>query len=151
MRLLAKIGMKREVLDDAELLLEAVLQLAPDYQRRPLRLCAGAARAAQIRRRRARSSTSCWRSSPPTRSTARCSRPRCVGLGEHEEAIGLYRELLADAPRAGGSAPVDRPCAEDAGTAPEAIESYRTAAAMRPELRRCLLEPRQSQDLSLHG
>ena len=32
MRLLARIGLKRDVLDDAELLLEAVLELAPDYR-----------------------------------------------------------------------------------------------------------------------
>ena len=32
MRILARIGMEREVFDDAELLLEAVLTLAPDYQ-----------------------------------------------------------------------------------------------------------------------
>ena len=32
MRLLARIGMARDVLDDAEVLLEAVLALAPDYQ-----------------------------------------------------------------------------------------------------------------------
>ena len=32
MRLLAKIGMKLDVYDDAELLLEGVLQLAPDYR-----------------------------------------------------------------------------------------------------------------------
>ncbi len=32
MRLLARIGMARDVLDDAELLLEAVLTLAPDYR-----------------------------------------------------------------------------------------------------------------------
>src|SRR5450759_5280862 len=32
MRLLAKIGMKLEILDDAELLLESALLLAPDYQ-----------------------------------------------------------------------------------------------------------------------
>ena len=32
MRLLARIGLRREVYDDAELLLEAVLQLAPEYR-----------------------------------------------------------------------------------------------------------------------
>src|SRR5450631_4801770 len=32
MRLLARIGIEREVFDDAELLLEAVLQLEPGYQ-----------------------------------------------------------------------------------------------------------------------
>ena len=31
MRLLARIGIERDVLDDAQLLLEAVLDLAPDY------------------------------------------------------------------------------------------------------------------------
>jgi len=46
MRLLARIGLELDVLDDArKTLLEAVLELAPDYPRRPLRLRHGAAAA----------------------------------------------------------------------------------------------------------
>ena len=48
MRLLARIGMAREVLDDAETLLEAVLVLAPDYRRGALQLRPGPDAAAQI-------------------------------------------------------------------------------------------------------
>ena len=37
------------------------------------------------------------------------------------------------------------------GRRQEAIDSYRQAAACRPDFRRCLLESRQPQDLPLHG
>ena len=50
MRLLARIGVAREVFDDAEVLLEAVLERVPGLRRRPLRLRLGAARAAQAQR-----------------------------------------------------------------------------------------------------
>ena len=57
----------------------------------------------------------------------------CVGLGEHDKAIALYRELLADAPRARRSASVAGalPQRRSAASA-EAIEAYRAAAAARP-------------------
>ncbi len=43
MRLLARIGIAREILDDAEILLDAVLELAPNYRAARLRICPGAA------------------------------------------------------------------------------------------------------------
>ncbi len=64
MRLLAKIGMKFGVLDDAELLLRAVLQLAPDYRAARYRLCPGTARQPASPSRRARSSTNCSSEEP---------------------------------------------------------------------------------------
>jgi hypothetical protein len=58
MRLLARIGIERDVLDDAELLLEASLMLAPDYH-----AARSTMRVLLIKRhkyaRRANSSTSC--------------------------------------------------------------------------------------------
>ena len=63
MRLLARIGMELDVLDDAEMLLERVLTLAPDYRAARYDYAHGAAAAAQARagrrgaREAARSST----------------------------------------------------------------------------------------------
>ena len=49
MRLLAKIGMARDVLDDAETLLEAVLALAPDHRAARYDYAPGPGAAAQVR------------------------------------------------------------------------------------------------------
>ncbi|MGO9991803.1 MAG: tetratricopeptide repeat protein, partial [Steroidobacteraceae bacterium] len=99
MRLLARIGIERDVLDDAQLLLEGVLELAPDYH---------AARYDYVRvlldrhqHLRAREELEKLLEREPgnpryltTYATA------CVGLGEHEKALGLYRGILAATPRA---------------------------------------------------
>ena len=87
MRLLARIGREREVLDDAELLLEAVLKLAPDYQ---------AARSdyAQVLLDRhkyalARRELDKLLASDPTTAQYRTLfATSCVGLGEHDAPSG---------------------------------------------------------------
>ncbi|MGA9366662.1 MAG: sulfotransferase, partial [Steroidobacteraceae bacterium] len=96
MRLLARIGMEREVLDDAQLLLERVLELAPDYHlarfeyaqvlaRRHLYLDARG----QIER--------LLGVEPDNRNYRTLQALILVGLGQHEQALALYRELLQGA------------------------------------------------------
>ena len=104
MRLLARIGIERDVLDDAELLLEGVLELAAGLSRGALRLRAGPGEAAHVRRRagtgataarrgcvrsqlphppgddlrRARAARTGDRSCTGTCCPAPCSRPSCT-------------------------------------------------------------------------
>ncbi len=94
MRLLARIGMARKVFDDAELLLEAVLELAPDYR---------AARAEyaevliemQKHAQANREIDRLMREDPEHRLQYQgLQATAAVGLGEHERAVALYRELL---------------------------------------------------------
>jgi len=132
MRLLARIGMARDVLDDAEVLLEAVLALSPDYraarcdyaQTLVLRHKYAQARD-QIDQLLALDSAN-----PDYRSLAATT---AVGLGENERAIGLYRDMLADMP---GNPDVNLWLAhalKTVGQVPEAVEAYRAAAAARPD------------------
>ena len=67
MRLLARIGIERDVLDDAQLLLEGVLDAGPGLSRGALRLRAGAGEAAHVRGARRSRRRSC---SPPIRPIA---------------------------------------------------------------------------------
>ncbi len=152
MRLLARIGMARKVFDDAELLLAAVLELAPDYRVARVGVRRGAHRAPPVQPGASMSSIGCcWRIPPTARIIRACMpRPR-VGLGEHERAIALYRDLLAAAP---GDADLHLSIAhalKTLGKRDEAIESYRRAASLPARLRRCLLESCQPQDLPVHG
>ncbi len=90
MRLLARIGLARGVLDDAELLLAGVLRLAPDYV---------AARTDYIQTLVDRNKylqareelTKLARVQPLDRPQRTLAATVAVGLGEHEEAIGLFR------------------------------------------------------------
>lgn len=132
MRLLAKIGMARDVLDDAEVLLEAVLELAPDHHaaRRDYAQCLiqrhryGAARE-QIQRLLALDPRD-----PEHRALAANA---AVGLGEHDTAIALYQDLLVDAPDAPDLHLWLGHALKTVGRVPEAVEAYRGAAAARPD------------------
>jgi tetratricopeptide (TPR) repeat protein len=131
MRLLARIGIARKVFDDAELLLAAVLELAPDYR-------AARSEYAEVlielhRESEARQQLErLMQEDPQNRlyyqglyATA------CVGLGEHQRAIGLYQELLRGTP---ADADVHLSIAhaqKTLGQRDEAITSYRKAAASR--------------------
>ncbi len=131
MRLLAKIGIARDVLDDAEFLLEAVLTLAPDHR-------AARHEYAQTLMRRhkypqAREQVGRLLALEPGNLDYRSlAATIAVGLGENDKAIALYRDLLADAP---GSPDVHLWLAhalKTVGQVPEAIDAYRAAAAVRP-------------------
>jgi len=56
----------------------------------------------------------------------------CVGLGNHEEAVRAFRELLIDAPESSELHMSIGHALKTLGGQPEAIASYRAAAAARP-------------------
>ena len=152
MRLLARIGIAREVFDDAELLLEAVLELAPDYRaarhdyaevlRRTAQVPAGAPRSSSSFSRKIRTigSLSGRCMPPPASASASTSGPsHCTG------------SCCADARRTPDLHLSIAHALKTLGQREEAIESYRGGGRAPAEFRRCLLESRQPQDLSLHG
>jgi tetratricopeptide (TPR) repeat protein len=131
LRLLARIEHRRDVLDAAESVLEAALKLAPHYL---------AARLDHVRvlidRQKylpAREEIdTLLRLEPGNREYLSLSAAACVGLGDHERAIALYRQLLAASP---GSADLHVSLGHSlktVGRQREAAESYRMAAAVRP-------------------
>jgi tetratricopeptide (TPR) repeat protein len=130
MRLLARIGIERDVLDDAQLLLEAVLDLEPDYH---------AARFdyAQVlikrhsHQRAHEQAEKLLAADGSNRNYRTLHALTCVGLGLHERAIELYRELLT-----GATQPADLHLSiahslKTLGRREEAIAEYRAAAAAR--------------------
>ncbi len=131
MRLLARIGLELDVLDDAETLLEAVLELAPDYR---------AARydyaMALLRRHKHVEAVTelekLLQLDPGSRVYRTTYATACVGLGDHERALGLYKELLVDAPRAADLHLSVAHSHKALGRQQEAIDAYRAAAAARP-------------------
>jgi predicted Zn-dependent protease len=132
MRLLAKIGMARDILDDAETLLEAMLSLAPDHRaaRHEYAQCL----VQRHKYREAREQIErLLRLDPRNPDYRMLAATTAVGLGETETAIALYREMLADLP---GSPDVNLwlgHALKTVGQLAEAIEAYRAAAAARPD------------------
>ena len=97
MRLLAQANVKREAFDDAELLLEAVLEAAPDYHDARLELGN-----VMVRRRRFLPALMHARHllqiEPRHPAWRRLYASACDGLGEFDEALAVYRQLLAETP-----------------------------------------------------
>jgi tetratricopeptide (TPR) repeat protein len=131
MRLLARIAFKRDVLDDAELLLQSVLELAPDYQ--AARHDYALVLLDRHRYLQARAQLDELLAIEPANPQYRTLyATTCVGLGEHERAIALYRELLAEAP---GAADLHLSVAHSLktlGHQEASVEAYHAAAAARP-------------------
>src|SRR5262245_36956561 len=131
LRLLGRIQHQRDVLDEAESLLEAARDVKPDYI---------AARLDYIRvlidrqkYLRARQETDALlRLDPDNRDYLSLSAAASVGLGDYDQAITLYRELLVATPAAADLHVWRGHALQSLGQKTEAIESYHMAAAARP-------------------
>ena len=132
MRLLANIGMARKVYDDPELLLAAVLTLAPDY--RPARQEHASCLVELHRYQEARRELDILlKDEPENRLLITLDAYSSVGLGEHERAIELYRSLLLGTPEDADVHLSIAHAQKTLGRRQEAIDSYRKAADCRPE------------------
>jgi tetratricopeptide (TPR) repeat protein len=131
MRLLAKIGIAHDVLDDAELLLEAVLVLTPGY--RPARYDYADTLVKRHKYAAAREQIEQLLKLEPANLDYRSlAATIAVGLGESETAIAIYRSMLADVPDSWDVHLWLAHALKTVGQVPEAIVEYRAAAAARP-------------------
>ncbi len=131
MRLLARIGIEREVFDDAELLLEAVLQLEPGYHAARHDYARALVERHKYQRAREELET-LLKLEPQNRHYRTLYATACVGLGEHEKAVALYRELLVDASQSAELHLSVAHSLKTLGKREESIAAYRAAAAARP-------------------
>ncbi len=132
MRLLARIGLAHDVLDEAEILLTAVLTLAPGYT---------AARYdyAQTLIKRQKYSEAIGEieillgREPRHPDYLTLAATCAVGLGQQERAIAIYDDMLTDIPRSWDVPLWKGHALKTIGRVPEAIAAYRAAAAARPD------------------
>ncbi|MGL4314127.1 MAG: tetratricopeptide repeat protein, partial [Sphingomonas sp.] len=132
MRLLAKIGMARDVLDDAETLLEAVVRMVPDH--RAARYDYAQCLVQRHKYVAARGEAERLLALDPANIDYRAVAATCaVGLGDHHRAIELYRAMRADVPAAPDIHLWLGHALKTVGCVPEAVEAYREAARLRPD------------------
>ena len=145
MRLLAKIGMAREVYDDAELLLCAVLEMVPGH--RAARLEYAQTLASRQKHAAAQAALAPLLADDGDNPDYRLlASTIAVGLGRQEEAIALYRAMLTDLPEEAapeGDADLAKARADlqlwlghalkTIGELEEAIAAYRAAREIRPD------------------
>ncbi|MBS0388768.1 MAG: sulfotransferase, partial [Proteobacteria bacterium] len=136
MRLLARIGAEHEVYDDAELLLRAVLERAPEHHAAREQLASVLLE--RHKEREALAEIERLLKIQPARRELRILEARAVAaLGEHLRAVELYRALFDDAPpSAQARAELQLSMAHSyktIGRREDAIAAYRAAAALRPQ------------------
>jgi tetratricopeptide (TPR) repeat protein len=132
MRLLARIGIAHDVLDDAEILLEAVLELAPDYRKARFEY----ARVLLDRHKHTRAIEELEKllaQEPENRQFKTLFATACVGIGANEKALTLYRQLLVDAPQAAELHLSIAHSLKTLGRREESIDAYRAASTARPD------------------
>jgi tetratricopeptide (TPR) repeat protein len=135
MRLLARIGAALEVFDDAELLLEAVLERVPGY------IAARHDYATVLLGRHKYSQAlaeleKLLAADPANRQYRTLQAAAIVGLGDHARAIALYQDLLHDAPPGSPAADLHLSIAHSLktlGRGTDAVDEYRTAARERAD------------------
>ena len=130
MRLLAKIGLAHDILDDAELLLAGVLERAPDF--RAARHDYAETLVRRHKYREARIETDRLLALDPANPDfIMLAATAAMGLGEQERAIALYRGMIVAAP--------DSPdvylwlghALKTVGDVAIAVDAYRRAATLR--------------------
>jgi tetratricopeptide (TPR) repeat protein len=129
MRLLARIGIERDVLDDAQLLLEGVLDLVPEYH--AARFDYAQVLSKRHMHQRAREQVEKLLEVDPTdRNYRTLYAVTLVGLGLHDRAIELYRELLPGAQQPTELHLSIAHALKTLGHRAEAVAEYRVAAAI---------------------
>jgi tetratricopeptide (TPR) repeat protein len=131
MRLLARIGIELEVLDDAEFLLESVLAFSPAYH-----LARHDYVRVLLKRHRnvkaLEESRILLRADPENRDFRAVYASSCLALANYDEAIKTYRALAEEAPEAADLHLSIGHALKTLGRQQEAVTSYRTAAQVRP-------------------
>jgi tetratricopeptide (TPR) repeat protein len=131
MRLLAQIGLKLDVADDAEVLLENVLRMAPAHH--AARYEYALVLLKRHKHVEARRQMEQLLAVDPTNRVYRTTHATvCTGFGDFERALPLYREILVETP--------DEPelhlsiahAQKALGQTAEAVDSYRAAIAVKP-------------------
>jgi tetratricopeptide (TPR) repeat protein len=131
MRLLARIGIKLDVLDDAEFLLESVLAFSPDYHlarydyvRVLLQRHRNAQALAEAR--------TLLRADRRNRDYRAVYATACLALADYEEAIRTYRQLAEEAPEAADLHLSIGHALKTLGRQNDAIAAYWSAARVTP-------------------
>jgi predicted Zn-dependent protease len=132
MRLLAQIGMKLDILDDAEFLLESVLVFEPgyhlarhDYANVLLRRHRHAKALDEVQK--------LLKIDSANRSYRVLHAAVLVGLGDHESALRVFGQLSAETPQTADLHLSIAHSLKTLGRQQEAIDAYRTAATVRSD------------------
>jgi tetratricopeptide (TPR) repeat protein len=132
MRLLARIGIAHKIYLDAQVLLAAVLERAPGYRAARQEYAFVLVELHRYQEARAELD-GLLKDDPANRDLRTLAASCCVGLGEHQRAIELYRELLLGSPVDAEAYLSIGHAQKTLGQSAAAIASYQQAAACRAD------------------
>ncbi|MFI4879558.1 MAG: sulfotransferase [Steroidobacterales bacterium] len=132
MRLLARIGIAHKIYFDPQVLLAAVLERAPDYRAARQEYAFVLIELHRYQEGR-RELDELMKAEPESRALKTLYAAACVGVGEHEAAIGLYRELLVGGPADSEAHLSIGHALKTLGQTQSAIDAYRRAADCRAD------------------
>ena len=131
MRLLARIGIELEILNDAEVLLEAILQLQPHYV--AARYDYAQTLIKRQKHREAKMEVDKLLDTDSTNAEYLTLAANIeVGLGNNEKALAIYQQMLAHSPTSWDVPLWMGHALKTIGRTPEAVDAYRAAANARP-------------------
>jgi tetratricopeptide (TPR) repeat protein len=131
MRLLAKIALTLDAAADAEVLLESVLKMAPEYHEARYDYAVVLLQRQQHVHARAELGK-LLEVDRGNRAYRTAYASACAGLGDYETALPRYREVLTETPTDPELHLAMGHALKTLGKTAEAVESYRAAAAARP-------------------
>src|ERR1700733_4233285 len=131
MRLLARRERQRDALGDAERLLEAALEAAPNYHAERVDYVSVLIDRQKYPQAREEINT-LLKLEPGNRERLSLSAATHAGLGDHEASIALYRQLLAASPDSAELQVLLGHSLQAVGRQREATDCYHAAAAARP-------------------
>ena len=133
MRLLAALGVKLHVLDDAEFLLESVLEFHPDFLLARIEYVD----VLQRRQKYAKALDQArliLRTDPDNPTFRTLYANQCMTVGNYDEALGLYDQLLSQTPENARLQLVRGHALKTVGRQDDAIDAYHRAAQAQPGL-----------------
>ncbi len=132
MRLLAEIGTKLKIYDDAEFLLESCVEFAPDHVQARLDYTNLLIRKTKFEKANEQA-MELLKLQPGNRSFRTTLATTLVGLGRFDEGIALYREILDADPARSQLHLLTGHAQKTVGALDDAVESYRRAYRHRPD------------------
>ena len=133
MRLMAEIATRTGVFDDAEFLLETVMELAPDHIEAEIQLAHVLLRRQRFHKAHKRVKAIYERNKNPTSQVQALYASVCFGVGENDEAVKTYQEMIRVSPNDPQLRVSLAHIYNATGESPKAVDLFEQAYDLKPD------------------
>ena len=133
MRLMAEIATRTGVFDDAEFLLETVMELAPDHLEAEIQLAHVLLRRQRFHKAHKRVKAIYERNKNPSSQVQALYASVCFGVGENEEAVKTYQEMIRVSPNDPQLRVSLAHIYNATGESPKAVDLFKQAYDLKPD------------------